>query len=60
MSLNIFLFFDPQFVQIPDHPFEHDAISPNPNAACPGWQFISMPINPAKVGTLDTCPRLHV
>ena len=42
--------------QIPDHAAEHDAIRPNPNTRCTGWQFIELPINPGKVrrvGVLD-------
>merc|ERR1712107_621183 len=33
---------------IPDHAAEHDMLNANPNLRCPGWQFISMPINPGK------------
>ena len=35
--------------QIPDHPAEHDALAPNPNKRCPGWQFMELPIDPSKV-----------
>ena len=35
--------------QIPDHAAEHDQLQSNPNKRCPGWQFISLPLNPAKV-----------
>lgn len=33
---------------IPDHDAENDQLTVNPNIRCPGWQFISMPINPGK------------
>jgi len=33
---------------IPDHAAEYDQITTNPNVRCPGWQYISMPINPGK------------
>merc|ERR1712227_673620 len=33
---------------IPDHAAEHDMLNANPNLRSPGWQFISMPINPGK------------
>ena len=37
-------------VKIPDHAAESDALAPNPNIRCTGWQFIELPINPGKVG----------
>merc|ERR1712227_818277 len=33
---------------IPGHAAEHDMLTPNPNLRCPGWQYISMPIDPVK------------
>jgi len=33
---------------IPDHPAENDALNSNPNVRCPGFQFMHLPINPAK------------
>jgi len=39
--------------QVPDHQFEHDAVQSNPNTACERYQFISLPIDPAK-GTTST------
>ena len=39
--------------QIPDHAAEHDQLQSNPNKRCPGWQFISLPLNPAKVRDLS-------
>jgi len=33
---------------MPDHPAEHDAIRQNPNGRCPGWQYMALPIDPAK------------
>jgi len=42
---------------IPDHPAEHDALAPNPNKRCPGWQFMELPIDPSK-GTAVTDTRL--
>ena len=35
--------------QIPDHTAEADALKPNPNVRCTGWQFIELPIDPSKV-----------
>ena len=36
-------------LQIPDHAAENDQLTSNPNLRCPGWQYIAMPLNPAKV-----------
>merc|ERR1719228_3221675 len=33
---------------MPDHPAENDPLQSNPNIRCPGWQFIQLPIDPAK------------
>jgi len=33
---------------IPDHPAETDQLTSNPNVRCPGWQFIQLPVDPAK------------
>jgi len=34
--------------QVPDHPFEKDQVFQNPNQACERWQYISLPLAPAK------------
>jgi len=34
--------------QVPDHEHEHDMLHANPNVACERYQFVSLPINPAK------------
>merc|ERR1719234_2887260 len=34
--------------QVPDHPFEHDQVFTNPNVACERYQYISLPLKPAK------------
>lgn len=34
--------------QVPDHPFEHDQLFTNPNTACERYQYITLPIDPAK------------
>ena len=44
--------------QIPDHPAEHDALAPNPNKRCPGWQFMELPIDPSKVRERGGSERL--
>lgn len=36
---------------IPDHPAEYDQIRPNPNTRCEEWQFLQIPIDPAKAST---------
>ena len=36
-------------LKIPDHAAENDQLTSNPNLRCPGWQYIAMPLNPAKV-----------
>jgi hypothetical protein len=33
----------------PDHPAEHDQLVSNPNTRCERWQFMQVPLNPAKV-----------
>ena len=43
--------------QIPDHDAENDQLTVNPNIRCPGWQFISMPINPGKVSLNQVWPK---
>ena len=30
--------------QIPDHPAEQDALAPNPNIRCAGWQFVQLEV----------------
>jgi len=42
---------------IPDHAAENDQLTSNPNLRCPGWQYIAMPLNPAK-GSSFTDTRL--
>merc|ERR1712215_358240 len=37
---------------MPDHPAESDPLQTNPNVRCPGWQFIQLPIDPAKGSTV--------
>jgi len=37
---------------IPDHAAENDQLTSNPNLRCPGWQYIAMPLNPAKGSTM--------
>ena len=37
---------------MPDHPHEHDQVFTNPNEACERYQYISLPLQPAKVKTL--------
>ena len=37
------------FTQVPDHPHEHDQVFTNPNEACERYQYISLPLQPAKV-----------
>jgi len=32
----------------PDHPAEHDQLVSNPNTRCERWQFMQVPLNPAK------------
>jgi len=32
----------------PDHPAEHDQFHSNPNTRCERWQFMQIPLNPAK------------
>jgi len=34
--------------QVPDHPHEHDQVFTNPNEACERYQYISLPLQPAK------------
>jgi len=31
---------------IPDHPAEQDALAPNPNIRCAGWQFVQLEVDP--------------
>ena len=35
--------------KVPDHPHEHDQVFTNPNEACERYQYISLPLQPAKV-----------
>ena len=37
---------------MPDHPHEHDQVFTNPNEACERYQYIPLPLQPAKVKTL--------
>merc|ERR1712060_169217 len=37
--------------QVPDHDHEHDMLVTNPNKACERYQFISLPIDPAKTNS---------
>jgi len=39
---------------VPDHPAENDALNPNPNTRCEIWQFMSVPIDPAKGDSVAT------
>merc|ERR1719430_2801832 len=34
--------------QVPNHPHEHDQVFTNPNEACERYQYISLPLQPAK------------
>merc|ERR1719150_1102609 len=34
--------------QVPDHDHENDQLTTNPNEACERYQFIELPLNPAK------------
>merc|ERR1719334_1868488 len=37
--------------QVPDHEHEHDMIGVNPNEACERYQYMQLPIDPAKGST---------
>jgi len=50
-----FLYNDKRVIisnNIPDHPAETDAISINPNLRCTGWQYLVIPVDPAKGSTM--------
>lgn len=39
--------------QVPDHPHEHDQVFTNPNEACERYQYISLPLQPAKGSSMQ-------